>query len=113
MMVAGQTAEFAVNPASASFTVLPGASHNVDVVFAPISGGPKATTLRLTSDDADEATLDVALSGIGLMPADINLAATTHDYGQVVVGTTTSQNACRSEPGRCGAPGNGGDAFRR
>ncbi len=88
MVVNGEASEFAVGPASASFTVLPGAIHNVDVVFAPISGGPKATTLRLTSDDADEATLDVALSGMGLMPADIDLAAITHDYGQVVVGTS-------------------------
>ena len=90
LVVNGNAAEFAVSPASASFTVLPGASHNVDVVFAPISGGTKATTLRLTSDDADEATVDVALSGIGLMPADIDIGAMTHDYGQVVVGTTAS-----------------------
>ncbi len=90
LVVNADAAEFAVSPASASFTVLPGASHNVDVIFAPISGGPKATTLRLTSDDADEGTVDVALNGIGLMPADINLAATTHDYGQVVVGTAAA-----------------------
>jgi hypothetical protein len=90
-VVNGDATEFAVAPASASFTVFPGASHSVEVTFAPTTGGPKASTLRLTSDDADEGNLDVALSGIGLMPADIDVGATTRDYGQVVVGTMTSQ----------------------
>ena len=48
----------------------------------------KAATLRLLSDDADEATVDVALRGTGLMPPDIDLPATAHNYGSVVVGTT-------------------------
>jgi hypothetical protein len=89
-VVNGDSAEFTVAPASASFTVFPGATHNVDVLFTPTTGGPKATTLRFTSDDADEGILEVALSGTGLMPADIDLNALTHDYGQVTVGTSAS-----------------------
>ena len=56
-LVGGEAGEFAV--AAASFTVAPGATHTIDVTFVPTSGGSKATTLRLTSDDADEATIDV------------------------------------------------------
>ena len=86
-----ESGEFAISQGGAPFTVAPGATHTLDVRFAPTSGGGKTASLRLRSDDADEATVDVGLSGIGLMPADIELGAPSHDYGQVVVGTTASQ----------------------
>jgi hypothetical protein len=88
-LIGGQAAEFAVT--QASITVPPGATDTLDITFVPTSGGPKATTLRLTSDDADEATIEVGLSGVGMMPADIDLAPSTHDFGEVSLGATASQ----------------------
>ena len=64
-LVNGQPGEFAIAQGTASFTVMPGASYSLDIQFAPSSGGPKTTTLRLSSDDQDEPTMDVAVSGIG------------------------------------------------
>jgi hypothetical protein len=90
-VVSGETAQFTIVQGGAPFVVAAGGSHSVSVRFAPASGGHKATILRLESDDSDEGTVDVALSGVGLMPADIELVATAHDYGQVVVGTTALQ----------------------
>ena len=36
------------------------------VTFDPATEGAKATTLRITSDDTDEPTVDVALTGNGV-----------------------------------------------
>jgi hypothetical protein len=89
-VVGGDAAEFGVVPGS-TFTVSPGATHTINVTFTPASGGTKTTALRLTSDDTDEATVDVALDGIGMMPADIDVGSTAHNYGDVLLGTTASK----------------------
>ena len=64
-LTGGQAGEFAITQGGAPFTVAPGATHNLDVRFTPAPVGLKTTTLRLTSDDADENHVDVALSGTG------------------------------------------------
>jgi hypothetical protein len=85
-LAGGEAGEFAI--AAAPFTVAPGATQTIEVRFVPTSGGSKATTLRLTSDDADEATIDVSVNGIGMMPADIDPAPLAHDFGEVILGST-------------------------
>jgi hypothetical protein len=62
-LVGGEAAEFAIASGSGPFTVVPGATHTLDVRFAPTSGGSKTTTLRLTSDDPDENPFLIALTG--------------------------------------------------
>jgi hypothetical protein len=86
-LVGGQPGDFSITQGGAGFTVTPGATHNLDVQFVPTSGGPKATTLRLTSDDPDESPVDVALSGSGTTPQEIDVSPTPYDYGSVSLGT--------------------------
>ena len=81
--------DFAV--AQGPFVVLPGASHQVDVRFTPTASGPRAATLQLTTDDADEPLIDVALSGVGsLLVRDIAVTPETHGYGSHEVGTSAT-----------------------
>lgn len=49
-------------------TVLPGASTTFTVTFKPKAAGLRTTTLRLTSNDADEKFFEVALNGTGVAP---------------------------------------------
>jgi hypothetical protein len=90
-LVGTHAAEFGITLGGGAFTVAPGATHNLDVRFAPTSSGPKTATLRLTSNDQDEATFDVALNGTGIMPPDIDATPSPHNYGDVLVGTTATR----------------------
>ena len=49
-----------------AFTLSPGQTRGVTVSFRPTATGPGSAILRLTSDDPDTGTLDVALSGLGV-----------------------------------------------
>ena len=90
-LVGGQAAEFAITAGGGSFTLASGATRNLDVRFSPTSGGPKATTLRLTSNDPDENPIDVALSGTATTAPEIDVVPTAHNYGPVVINTTSSR----------------------
>jgi hypothetical protein len=90
-LVGAHPAEFGITLGGGTFTVVPGATHNLDVRFAPTSGGPKTATLRLTTNDQDEATFDVVLNGTGIMPPEIDVAPSPYDYGDVLVGTTATR----------------------
>jgi hypothetical protein len=50
----------------ASVTVKPKRTINLSVVFRPISPGPEVTLLKITSNDPDQPSLDIPLSGTGL-----------------------------------------------
>ena len=90
-LVGADAGEFGITLGGGAFTLVPGATHNLDVRFAPTSTGPKVATLRLDTNDQDEAIVDVALSGTGIMPPDIDAAPTVHVYGDVLVGTNLSR----------------------
>ena len=90
-LVDGAASEFTIAPPAAPFKIAPGATHTLDVRFAPATAGAKTTTLRVVSDDANEATVDVALSGTAILPPDIDLVPSPHDYGHVLIGTTASR----------------------
>jgi hypothetical protein len=98
-LTGGDAAQFAITQGGAPFTVTPGGTHNVIVRFAPTSGGTKATTLRLTSDDPDESPFDVSLSGVGTTAPDIAVAPTSHNYGNVPVGTSVTRSFTVSNTG--------------
>ena len=91
-LVGGQIDEFAIVSGAGSFTLAPGATHNLNVRFDPLTIGPKATTLRVTSDDQDESVLDVALSGTGkILIPDIHVTPASHNYGLHSIGTSVTQ----------------------
>jgi hypothetical protein len=53
-----------VSPPALPFTIASGAATALDVSFSPASVGPLGAVLRITSDDTDEAVLDVGLYGL-------------------------------------------------
>lgn len=74
---------------SDAFTLVPGASRDLTVAFAPESPGDASATLRVESDDPDEGTATVGLTGRAVTP----LVAVTPEslrFGAVAVNTTTS-----------------------
>ena len=62
----GGSGDFSLAVPSEPFTVGVGASVDVDVVFAPSSLRARAAVLRVFSDDLDEGTLEVRISGQGV-----------------------------------------------
>ncbi|MBK8091506.1 MAG: choice-of-anchor D domain-containing protein [Verrucomicrobiaceae bacterium] len=63
----GNSTDFSVTSPPAA-TVAPGASTTFTVAFAPPMLGPRATTLRIPSNDVDENPFEITLNGIGLAP---------------------------------------------
>ena len=98
--IGGQTGDFAITQGAAPVTVLPGATHNLEVRFTPAALGLRSTTLRLTSNDADEGTVNVALSGTGAVAApDIAVTPTSYGWGTQPVGVGVTQDFTVSNTG--------------
>jgi hypothetical protein len=72
-----------------SKTIKPGKTLTIKVVFKPTSGGPKSSTLEITSNDPDTPTIDIPLTGtvpFSTTTPDISVAQTSLDFGSVKVG---------------------------
>lgn len=82
-------AVFSVISPSTPFTLTPGASEDVTVRFSPTAEGTQSGDLEITSDDPDEGTVTVGLTGNGVVPPpdepDIAVDPTSLDFGQVTV----------------------------
>jgi hypothetical protein len=61
----GQAGDFTVEAGSLPLVLGPGGQASFSVAFVPAAIGLRGTTLVITSNDADEATFEVALLGIG------------------------------------------------
>jgi hypothetical protein len=59
----GQASDFVVNTTGISNSLAPGASTTFTVSYGPTSTAARATTLRITSDSAEEPIYDLALKG--------------------------------------------------
>ena len=69
-------------------TLAAGQSAGYSVVFAPKTAGSVSGNIVLSSDSA---TTNVTLAGTGVPPGDLTTNPTSFDFGQVVVGNTSSQ----------------------
>ncbi|MFQ6093525.1 MAG: choice-of-anchor D domain-containing protein, partial [bacterium] len=69
-------------------TVPVGEQLEVTILFSPSKEGPISGTMTVVSDDPDEENVAVSLSGEGVVP-EIDFSATSYDFGEVVVGTTS------------------------
>ena len=69
----------------APLVIAAGESLDLEVTFQPQTGGDKADTLTIVSDDPDSPVLEVALRGIGVR-ADLRVASGLMDFGTVRVG---------------------------
>jgi len=91
--------EFSITAGGAPFTLAPGATQDVVVSFHPTSTGPKSATLSIQNNDPDENPFDVPLTGNGIGIPDIAVSPTSHDYGDVLVGSSASQTFVVSNGG--------------
>ncbi len=67
-IVGPDASSFRLTSGEAPLTLSPGASTTLSIEFAPATAGAKTATLRIQSNDPDEATWNVVLSGIGIVP---------------------------------------------
>jgi hypothetical protein len=91
--------QFAITSGGGSFTLTSNATRNIDVRFAPTSGGIKTASLNLTSDDPDEATYSIALDGTGTTAPEIVISPLSHNYGAQQLNATVSQSFTVSNTG--------------
>ena len=58
-------------PDSSPFSLVPGQAQDVEVLFSPTAEVEETGTLTIASDDPDEATVALNVSGTGLLPPNI------------------------------------------
>ncbi len=95
------SASFSVTSPAIPFTVSPGASSNVIVRFVTTSPAITTGTLVITSNDPNQPTVTVALSGTGEpapVPA-IGVSPASLDFGTAPVGQTTYLTLTLSDTG--------------
>ncbi len=101
-LVGSDAKEFAIVQAGTPVTLGPDETHDLEIRFAPLSGGNKTAALRLTSDDPNRPTHDVALTGTATTEPDVDVVRTPLDFGEVLVGTTTSRTVAIANVGSAG-----------
>ncbi|MCP5008946.1 MAG: choice-of-anchor D domain-containing protein, partial [Aestuariibacter sp.] len=83
-------AAFTVVSPTAPLAITPGNNEVVTVRFSPTATGAYSGNLNIASDDVDEPTVAVALSGNGIEPPpdepDITVTPTSLDFGNVTTG---------------------------
>ncbi|MUU78490.1 choice-of-anchor D domain-containing protein [Winogradskyella endarachnes] len=65
----GITGDYTIVSPATPFTIAAGSSETVTVRFAPSSDATLTGVLTINSDDADEATCEVNLTGVGFTPS--------------------------------------------
>jgi hypothetical protein len=81
-IVGADAAEFTVEAPALPFTLAPSDTLDIIVTFTPSTTELRSATLRIASDDPDEASLDVPLSGGEAPPGIV--------FGEVQSGTSAS-----------------------
>jgi hypothetical protein len=82
--------DFNIISGGGSFTIAPSANHPVQVQFSPLSLGSKSATFTIISDDPDEGSVLISLTGNGVATPvpDIWVEPSSYDYGDVPVDST-------------------------
>jgi VCBS repeat-containing protein len=66
--LSGDTGSFSITSGGSSTTIPPNRSTSIQVQFRTTTEGPKSATLTITSNDGDEGSVTVNLSGSGFVP---------------------------------------------
>ncbi len=90
---------FSIISGGGSFMLSPGSDRDITVQFVPASGGAKSGTLTINSNDPDESGVNVALSGTGDAQPEIDVSPSSKNYGDVLVGGSSSQTFVVSNDG--------------
>ncbi|MEL6288022.1 MAG: choice-of-anchor D domain-containing protein [Pseudomonadota bacterium] len=86
--VTSNSAEFAVNIAGLSSPIAAGSSGTFTVTFDPAASGARNATIAIASDDADEGTYTLPMTGTGFAP---DIAITSSITGALNDGDTDAQ----------------------
>jgi hypothetical protein len=91
---AGTSTEFSFTPPGTPFTVPAGGSQSISVTYQPVDIGLDNGSLVISSNDPDEATVSLSISGTGepVPTPDINLNPATITIGSVLIGNSLSQD---------------------
>lgn len=82
-------------------TVLPNDSVTITVTFLPTAATAYNTNLTITSNDPDQGTLNVALTGTGTaLQPNITVDPTSLNFGNIAVGNTKSLNITLTNDGQ-------------
>jgi hypothetical protein len=76
--------DFALQNSTCPATLASGASCSVDVLFAPGTPGSKSGSFTVAASPGGSKT--VTLAGFGTAPANLQISATTIDFGHIVLG---------------------------
>lgn len=80
--------EFSLVSGALPFTLAPGLSQTVTIRFAPTIPGVKGGALTILSNDPDEPSVTVSLSGEGMSAADMAIDPPRLNFGEVGLGAT-------------------------
>ena len=94
---------FSVDSGGGAFSVAPGGSQVIDLSFSPSAVGSFSATLTVNSDDPDEPSVVVPLSGDGEeappIEPDVGVAPGSLSFGSVVLGSSGSGSVTVSNSG--------------
>ena len=90
--------EFGISNGGA-FTLAAGANRVLSISFNPTSAGAKTASLHIVSNDADESTLDLALTGTGIVIPDIAVNPTSSNLRSVLLGSYSEATITVSNTG--------------
>jgi hypothetical protein len=88
-----------IEPISVPFTIPASGSTIATINFSPVIGGTQTGTFTITSDDLDEPTDTVSLSGYGVLAPEIDVSPTTLAFGNVYIGLTSDLTTTISNTG--------------
>jgi hypothetical protein len=97
-LTGGDVAHFQIESGGSPVTLTKGSTHTVQVSFDPSTTGAKSANLTIQSDDSDESTVDVSLSGTGIdqeivvAPGSLSFGSQDVDEGPTVAQTVVITN---------------------
>jgi uncharacterized repeat protein (TIGR02543 family) len=99
-LIGSGASHFVIENDTGEATLTPGSTRTVQVSFDPSSTGAKSASLRISSDDSSEPTVDVSLSGTGL-DQEITVSPLTLAFGSqdIDAGATISQTVVITNDG--------------
>jgi len=83
---------------SLSYTLNPGDSCYIRIVFDPQNTQNYSDSLDIRSDDPNDPIVSINLAGTGAN-SEIGVSPASHDFGTVNLNTTVSQDVTISNPG--------------
>ena len=81
---------FGVTASTLPFTLAPGQSSSLTVIFSPASAGAASGQLSITAQGASQP-ISIPLTGTGLGPGQLVVSPSSMDFGNVAVGSTQSK----------------------